>query len=127
MGLKETKRGRDQHDSKIKHVTLQCHPGEWVLVSSMGTSRRRDKVSLDTEDVKRVLVLNGGHFEVEGILGIRLNKYQYELKIWWRGFPQTEATSETLNVMMEDIPRKHAQGSPCRVNSWRNKESYLRR
>ena len=54
--------------------------------------------------MKRAFVLNGGHLEVEGIIGIRLNKYRYELKIWWRGFPQTQATWEPLSVMMEDIP-----------------------
>ena len=85
----------------------------------MGTSRRRDKVSLTwtvpfrvnrivgsnvyevenpvtlslkevhavrlryydgkqyepTEEVKRVFILNGGHLEVEGIVGIRINKH----------------------------------------------------
>ena len=34
------------------------------------------------EEVKRVVVLNGGQVEVYRTLGIRLNNYHHELKIW---------------------------------------------
>ena len=62
------------------------------------------KLPLD-EVVKRVFLHNEGRFEINEFLAVGRFDDGLYLRVWWKGFNESDATWQSLQVLYEDVPK----------------------